>query len=167
MAEKTSKADQLRALREDRLKQLTLSPAERLARARALADARLRETASNTPPLPTEEGSQDMAAKRKTRAGTKKAAKPAKRAVKAKKRKAAAKAPRKTNGAATKRGDKATKVAIVANLLTRSGGCTRVDVLKATGWPSVSMQQQANAAGLKLAITKNKGEPKRYAGTPL
>lgn len=42
------------------------------------------------------------------------------------------------------------KVALIAGLLTRKEGCTTADVLKACDWPSVSMPQQAKAAGLKL-----------------
>lgn len=59
---------------------------------------------------------------------------------------------KKSNG--TKR--KASKVATIAKLLTRAKGCTRADVLKATKWPSVSMQQQARAAGIKLRIDDSK-----------
>jgi hypothetical protein len=54
------------------------------------------------------------------------------------------------------------KLAAIAKLLQRKDGCTRADVLKATGWPSVSMQQQARAAGLKLKMSKEKGEPTVY-----
>ena len=58
------------------------------------------------------------------------------------------------------------KLEIVAGLLTRKEGCTTADVLKATGWPAVSMPQQAKAAGLMLKKEKNKGEPTRYWGSP-
>ena len=53
-----------------------------------------------------------------------------------------------------------TKVAQVAALLTRAKGCTREDILEATGWPSVSVQQQAEMAGLKIKIEK---EGRRFA----
>lgn len=54
------------------------------------------------------------------------------------------------------------KLAIVVDLLKRPEGCTGAEVLAATGWPSVSMPQQAKAAGLTLSKEKNKGEPTRY-----
>ncbi len=57
---------------------------------------------------------------------------------------------------------KGTKTELIAGLLKRKGGCTSADVLKATGWPAVSMPQQAKAAGLKLRKEKAKGEPTRY-----
>src|SRR5205807_246786 len=40
------------------------------------------------------------------------------------------------------------KLEKIVGLLTRPEGCTTKDVLKATGWPSVSMPQQAEAAGI-------------------
>jgi hypothetical protein len=55
------------------------------------------------------------------------------------------------------------KVALVADLLLREEGCTTADVLKATGWPSVSMPQQAKAAGLNLQKEKDGGVT-RYRG---
>ena len=57
---------------------------------------------------------------------------------------------------------KGTKLEMIVGLLKRKEGCTTADVLKATGWPSVSMPQQAKAAGLKLKKEKAKGEPTRY-----
>lgn len=57
------------------------------------------------------------------------------------------------------------KLETVAKLLMREGGCTTAEVLKATGWPSVSMPQQAKAAGLTLAKAKD-GKVTRYTGTP-
>lgn len=57
-----------------------------------------------------------------------------------------------------------TKAALVADLLQRPAGCTGADILKATGWPTVSVPQQAKAAGLKLRKEKTKGEPTRYFG---
>jgi len=47
------------------------------------------------------------------------------------------------------------KVEIIASLLKRPEGCTTADVLKATGWPSVSMPAQAKAAGVKLKKQKD------------
>lgn len=64
---------------------------------------------------------------------------------------------------ATKDGPrKGSKVDLIAGLLKRKGGCTTADVLKATGWPAVSMPQQAKAAGLKLRKEKKAGEVTRY-----
>lgn len=56
------------------------------------------------------------------------------------------------------------KVAAIGKLLLRPGGCTTADVLAATGWPSVSMPQQAKAAGLRLRKEKD-GKVSRYFGT--
>lgn len=56
------------------------------------------------------------------------------------------------------------KMLIVAELLKRTEGCTTADVLKATGWPTVSMPAQAKAAKLKLYKEKKKGEVTRYFG---
>lgn len=53
------------------------------------------------------------------------------------------------------------KVEVIARLLRRPKGCTTADVLKATKWPSVSMPQQAEAAGLKLRKEKD-GKVTRY-----
>lgn len=57
------------------------------------------------------------------------------------------------------------KLAKVVALLTRSEGCTTLDVLKATEWPSVSMPQMAKSAGLNLRKEKKPGELTRYYGT--
>ena len=64
-------------------------------------------------------------------------------------KKATKKVVAKTNGNKPK-----SKTAIVTALLLRKSGCTRKDVLKATGWKAVSMQQMAYAAGLKLKLEK-------------
>lgn len=76
---------------------------------------------------------------------------------------AAKKAATPKDGDATPRAG--SKLAIVAELLTRSGGCTTKEVLEATGWPTVSMPQQAKAAGLVLSKTKD-GKVSRYTGAP-
>jgi len=38
----------------------------------------------------------------------------------------------------------------IATLLKRPTGCTRAEILKLTGWPTVSVQAVAKACGLKL-----------------
>ena len=48
-------------------------------------------------------------------------------------------------------------------MLTRAAGCTRVDVLKVTGWTAISMQQVAKVAHLKLT-TNQDGRHLRYFG---
>lgn len=53
------------------------------------------------------------------------------------------------------------KLAIVGKLLARPEGCTTQDVLKATGWPSVSLPQQAKALGVTLKKEKD-GNVTRY-----
>jgi rubrerythrin len=83
-------------------------------------------------------------------------------------KKAAAKAAPKKPGAAKKEAGAiraGSKLEMVVGLLTRKEGCTTADVLAATEWPSVSMPQQALAAGLKLRKEKAKGEVTRYYGT--
>jgi len=57
---------------------------------------------------------------------------------------------------------KASKVTKIAAMLRRKNGVTREEVLKATGWTAVSMQQQARAAGLKLRVESPKGKPYIY-----
>lgn len=57
-----------------------------------------------------------------------------------------------------------TKVEIIAGLLTRKEGCTTADILAACKWPSVSVPQQAKAAGLKLRKVKD-GSVSRYFGS--
>lgn len=65
------------------------------------------------------------------------------------------KAPRTTEGS---------KKQIIAEMLKRPEGCTTADVLKATGWPAVSMPQQAKAAGIKLVKEKVDGVTRYHAG---
>lgn len=57
-----------------------------------------------------------------------------------------------------------TKLELITALLLRKCGCTNADVLEVTNWPSVSMPQQATAAGLKLRKEKKPGSPTRYFG---
>lgn len=56
------------------------------------------------------------------------------------------------------------KAEMVGLLLLREEGCTKSEVLAATGWPSVSMPAQARAVGLTLVKEKDKGKPTRYWG---
>lgn len=78
---------------------------------------------------------------------------------KAAKKKAAKKtAPKKASGA---RGEKTLKVLA---MLQRKSGCTRKEILDATGWPTVSVQSMAKAGKLKLEVEKEKGKPMRYYG---
>lgn len=58
---------------------------------------------------------------------------------------------------------KGSKMETVRKLLTRQGGCTRAQVLKATGWPAVSMQAMAKALGLTLVVSKVQGKPTNYS----
>lgn len=50
----------------------------------------------------------------------------------------------------------------IADMLKRKDGCTREDVLAATGWTAVSMQQQAKQARLTLKVDKSR-KPFRYS----
>lgn len=113
-----------------------------------------------------------QAAKEKTekRIAALKAAKVEKKAVKA-----AAKAGKKGHGAGiSDPGPKAakaekpageprkgSKAAIIGDLLKRKEGCTTADVLTATGWPAVSMPQQAKMLGVELRKEKQ-GTTTRY-----
>lgn len=90
------------------------------------------------------------------------------RAKKSKKAKTAAKSRTKVKaGATTKKAAAAagvrpgSKLETIVSMLQRKEGCTAADVLKATGWPSVSMPQQARAAGLTLK-TEKEGRVTRY-----
>jgi cell pole-organizing protein PopZ len=68
-------------------------------------------------------------------------------------------------GAAKNAGKKVregSKVTLIASLLKRKEGTTTAEVLKATGWPAVSMPQQAKAAKLTLRKEKVQGQPTRY-----
>lgn len=49
------------------------------------------------------------------------------------------------------------KLEIVVKLLKKAGGTTSAEVLKETGWPSVSMPQQARAAGIEIKKEKIDG----------
>lgn len=49
------------------------------------------------------------------------------------------------------------KLETIVGLLKRPQGCTTKEVLAATGWPAVSMPQQAKAAGLSLTKEKVDG----------
>jgi hypothetical protein len=53
---------------------------------------------------------------------------------------------------------------IMYKLLTRGKGCTRPEILKATGWKAVSVQQVCAALGLKIKMEKKKGEVTTYWG---
>jgi hypothetical protein len=69
----------------------------------------------------------------------------------------------KTKASGKTKSGKGTKLALIASLLLRDGGCTTPDILKACGWPSVSVPAMAKAAGLKLRKEKD-GRALRYFG---
>lgn len=60
---------------------------------------------------------------------------------------------------------KGAKAQAIGALLTRAEGCTTEDILKLTGWPSVSVPAQAKSVGLTLRKEKLPGQPTRYYGT--
>ncbi len=93
----------------------------------------------------------EAAKKPKTRKAA--APKPKKAAPKKPKARAAAKAAVKTTS----------KTVAVVAMLTRKSGCTRAEVLAATGWTAISMQQVAKVARLKLTAKKD-GVCLRYFG---
>jgi hypothetical protein len=111
----------------------------------ANADAAPAEAKDETEAEGTEES--DMA-KRKAKS------KKGKKSTKVKKTKTARKA-----GGKIKSGS---KTEIVAKLLQRASGCTKDDILKATGWKAVGVMQQAKVCGLKVKKEKEKGKPTRY-----
>ena len=57
-----------------------------------------------------------------------------------------------------------TKLAIVAELLLREQGTTRAEAMAATGWPSISMQDNARQLGLVLRTARGFGGTLRYFG---
>lgn len=57
-----------------------------------------------------------------------------------------------------------TKLETIVGLLKRPGGCTAKEAMQACDWPSVSMPQQAKAAGLKLRKEKVGGVTRYSAG---
>jgi len=122
-----------------------LAAAEEQKKAARLA--RLRELKEQTKPKET-----DMKKKSKTskKTASANARKPAK---------GAAKPQRAPSSASKAEGGirPGSKLEIIAGLLRRPEGCTTADVLKATEWPSVSMPQQAKAAGITLKKEKKDG----------
>ncbi len=75
------------------------------------------------------------------------------------------KAERSATSSAPKTGDgpalPRNKTPIILALLRGKRGCTREEVLRATGWTAVSMQQQAKAAAVGLRVDKS-SKPYRY-----
>lgn len=82
-----------------------------------------------------------------------------KRKTKSKNGKAKEAKKKPSNGNGVRAGSKASKV---AEMLLRPQGCTNKEVLKATGWPTVSMPAQAAMAGLKLRKEKTDGGLRYY-----
>lgn len=89
-------------------------------------------------------------------------------AAKAKAKEKADKA--KANGGAkrgrppgTSTGPRGEKTLKIKAMLERKSGCTRKQVLEATGWPSVSMQAIAKNLKVKLKSHKEKGKPIVYS----
>lgn len=166
-----------KALRKELAKAEERKKAERFARLNELkqqtqrAKAQPQETimiAMKTNPTPLigdpkpskAEQVKELRERRATTKGPKKATKAVsgKKAAKAKARTPTA--PKAAAGAA-KAIRPGSKLEIVVGLLTRKEGCTTAEILKATEWPSVSVPQQARAAGLKLRQEKD-GKVTRY-----
>lgn len=83
----------------------------------------------------------------------------------AKVKKANKKAAKKNGSAKKSTGPRGVKTLKVKGMLERKSGCTRAQVLEATGWTAVSMQQMAKNMGLKLQIEKVAGKPMIYFGS--
>lgn len=94
--------------------------------------------------------------------GAKKMATKSKKAAKKSSKKAAKKSTVKKAPSGQPRGKKTLEI---KRLLERKSGVTRAEVLAATGWKAVSMQQMAKACGLKLRQEKEKGKRISYFGT--
>lgn len=119
--------------------------------------------------VPTQQEIDEMATSaRKKISKTTQRAKSATKVTRGKKAAKAARTPAKPKPEAAAIGTKAvrpgSKLEKVVELLTREGGCTAAEVLKATEWPAVSMPQQARAAGLALRQEKE-GKTTRYWGS--
>lgn len=99
--------------------------------------------------------SKKPASKRTTKAPT---ARGKKKGAKAR---ASAGSARKATTGATKGIRPGSKLEVIVGLLKKPEGCTAADVLKATGWPAVSMPQQARSAGIALR-TEKEGRATRY-----
>ena len=131
-AETTSKADQVKGLRERR--------AEAKGRVEsALGRALTKPTKAST--------SERRVAKKAQKAETASIRKTAKAKVRAEK-------PTSGHAKAVRPGS---KLEIIVGLLKQKGGCTSASVLQACGWTAVSMPQQAAAAGLTLIKDKRDG----------
>lgn len=117
--------------------------------------------------LPAGGGSAAALRKKLKAATAPKVAKPAKLPKVAKPAKVASK--EKASGTATKAAktklNSRTKLEAITALLLRKSGTTNAEILEVTRWPSVSVPQQAKAAGLKLRKEKVTGEPTRYFGS--
>jgi hypothetical protein len=55
------------------------------------------------------------------------------------------------------------KTALAGAMLTRQGGCTRQEILAATGWPTVSVQQVARSCGIALRQQREGREVRYFA----
>lgn len=104
-----------------------------------------------------------------TKKASKKTTKTPRKAKGKAKAKIAAKRPRpaaRKPASAAPKTDKAvrsgSKLETVAGLLKRSEGCTRDDILTATGWKAVNVPRIAAQAGIAITKTKEAGSPSRY-----
>jgi len=108
------------------------------------------ETKSAEPAKPKENAVKSSASKKKAKTANPKTSK---KAGTEKRPQAAARTAVK--GITTAKGVRpGSKLEIIVGLLKRKEGCTTAQVLAATKWPSVSMPQQAKAAGLELDTVK-------------
>lgn len=127
-------------------------------RAKAAQDAA--QAATPAAEAATQESDMRTAVKSKPARAAPQASPPAKARPKAKPARANARTPAARTPAKVDIRE-GTKLATIVGLLGRPGGCTAAEILKATGWPSVSVPQQAKAAGLTLLKEKD-GKVIRY-----
>ena len=120
-----------------------------------------------SPKTEAEPSKADQVKQLRERRAAAKGPKAAQKAVKGKKA-AKAKAQTPTTAKLTSGHTKAirpgSKLEIVVGLLKRKEGCTAAEILSACQWPSVSVPQQARAAGLTLRQQKD-GKVSRYWGS--
>lgn len=65
--------------------------------------------------------------------------------------------------AATVRARPGSKTAVAGAMLTRPSGCTRQEILAATGWPTVSVQQVARSCGIAIRQQREGREVRYFA----
>lgn len=137
-------------------------PARQKPASTKTAPAKPAAVATPKPAEPAQQETTTMktgAGKAKSKKGTHKAKKAAKAPTTTRRQKGSpAASPARQAAPKTQDGVRpGSKLEAIVGLLRRPEGCTTAQVLKATEWPSVSMPQQAKAAGITLHKEKVEG----------